>query len=95
MYVDKDEGDSNGGVGGEGGGSRCCDASAVPSRVTPAYLAGDHNRVAPAYSAAVTIASTPPYVPAPFPPTISISSRPRPRAQREMPDSFPMMSARR
>ena len=75
MY-DKDEGDSDGGVGGEGRGSGCCDASAVPSRVTPAYLAGDHNRVASAYSAAVTIASTRPYVLAPFPPTISISSRP-------------------
>jgi hypothetical protein len=70
MYVDKDEGDSARGVGGKGGAARC-DASAVPSRVARAYPAGDHNRVVPAYSA-----SMPPCVPAPFPPTISISSRP-------------------
>ena len=38
MYVDKDEVDSDGGVGGEGRGNRCCDASAVPSRVAPASL---------------------------------------------------------
>jgi hypothetical protein len=75
VYVDKDESDNDGGVGGEGSGRRRR-ASAVPSRVAPAYLAGDQNRVVPAYSAAITIASTSPCVPAPFPPTISISSRP-------------------
>ena len=61
-----------------------------------AYSADDHNRVAPAYSAAITIASTPPCVPAPFLLTISISSRPYlATCGQGMPDPFPTISARR